>query len=83
MNETYNMYCGTSEEDKKLLNQISERLYSLNTKVEKFTSTNTGRQFALQMPPTCNSCLVRTCTAGGEINSDRCYASLWRHFCRT
>lgn len=44
------------------------------------TTTNTGRQSALQMPPSCPECVVyRGCD--GHRGNDYCSARLWRHFC--
>jgi hypothetical protein len=43
-------------------------------------SHNTGRQCALQMPPSCPECVVyRGCD--GHRGNDYCSARLWRHFC--
>lgn len=44
---------------------------------------NTGRQYAPQMPPDCNSCPASKYVCFRKYDSESCNATLWRHFCRT
>ena len=75
---------GEWEEALNVAKKVSEIITAVNNieaKLQCASPNNTGRQCALQMPPTCPECLVYS-GCNGIKGNDYCCARLWRHFCR-